>query len=260
MKTKVDTSEFKAWSEYFGLLHNDNETRPAPSLLYGFENISYANRGRHEAEISRMGSCFGYVLRGSLIIAPGKRTSWVLSEGQFFQSPGGVAIDMQDETAVMIVQRLDMRGYNYAGGPIEDRGRMRYIDGCTDTLLVPPMLKGDPCLNHLHFPQGIDQTEHTHPSTRMGCVASGRGRCITPSGPTDLEPGLLFYIPTDGRHKFQTPYGEVMNVIAYHPDSDFGPTHEDHPMVNRTIVDGRKIDNTTGRHANADYIKAHAEG
>jgi hypothetical protein len=25
-------------------------------------------------------------------------------------------------------------------------------------------------------------------------------------------------------------------VIAYHPDSDFGPTHENHPMVNRTIV------------------------
>ena len=29
-----------------------------------------------------------------------------------------------------------------------------------------------------------------------------------------------------------------MAVIAYHPDSDFGPTHEVHPMINRTIVDG----------------------
>lgn len=29
-----------------------------------------------------------------------------------------------------------------------------------------------------------------------------------------------------------------MDVIAYHPDSDFGPQDEDHPMVNRTIVDG----------------------
>jgi hypothetical protein len=29
-----------------------------------------------------------------------------------------------------------------------------------------------------------------------------------------------------------------MTVIAYHPDSDFGATHEDHPMINRTMVDG----------------------
>jgi hypothetical protein len=28
-----------------------------------------------------------------------------------------------------------------------------------------------------------------------------------------------------------------MAVIAYHPDSDFGPTHEVRPMMNRTIVD-----------------------
>jgi hypothetical protein len=29
-----------------------------------------------------------------------------------------------------------------------------------------------------------------------------------------------------------------LRVIAYHPDSDFGPTHEDHPMINRTMVGG----------------------
>jgi hypothetical protein len=29
-----------------------------------------------------------------------------------------------------------------------------------------------------------------------------------------------------------------MVVMAYHPDSDFGPEDENHPMINRTIVDG----------------------
>ena len=29
-----------------------------------------------------------------------------------------------------------------------------------------------------------------------------------------------------------------MDVIAYHPDSDTGPTHDDQPMIKRTIVDG----------------------
>ncbi|MCG8366941.1 MAG: hypothetical protein MJA27_26860 [Pseudanabaenales cyanobacterium] len=46
-----------------------------------------------------------------------------------------------------------------------------------------------------------------------------------------------FIIPTDGRHSFFTDDNE-MDVIAYHPDSDTGPTHDDHPMINRTIVDG----------------------
>jgi hypothetical protein len=43
-----------------------------------------------------------------------------------------------------------------------------------------------------------------------------------------------------------------MDVVPYHPDSDWGPSHEEHPMVNRTLVGGKKIDNTQGRHAIAD--------
>jgi hypothetical protein len=44
-------------------------------------------------------------------------------------------------------------------------------------------------------------------------------------------------IHANGLHSFATK-DEPMRVIAYHPDSDFGPTHEDHPMINRTMVDG----------------------
>ena len=31
---------------------------------------------------------------------------------------------------------------------------------------------------------------------------------------------------------------DEMDVVAFHPDSDTGPQPDDHPMVNRTIVDG----------------------
>ena len=44
-------------------------------------------------------------------------------------------------------------------------------------------------------------------------------------------------IPTGGQHSFFTD-DQTMDVIAYHPDSDTGPDHDDHPMVNRTLVDG----------------------
>ena len=139
------------------------------------------------------------------------------------------------------------------GGPIEAEGRLKYIDGCTDSLLIPPVKKGDPCLNHLHFPKSIIQTAHTHPSHRIGIVAGGSGECVTPFGNLPLVEGCIFVIKEydgqekslgldgelhdAGTHKFDT-FGSHMDVIAFHPDSDFGPEDECHPMINRTIVNG----------------------
>jgi len=123
------------------------------------------------------------------------------------------------------------------GGPIEKEGRLKYIDGCTDSLLIPPVKMGDPCLNHLHFPAKINQTMHTHPSLRLGMIVGGSGVCETPWGKYPLEPGMYFLIAKDGPHKFVT-VDSHMDVIAFHPDSDFGPRDEDHPMINRTIVEG----------------------
>ncbi len=142
------------------------------------------------------------------------------------------------------------------GGPIEPKGRLRYIDGCSDSLLCAPPRKGDPCLNHLHFPGGIDQTEHTHPSLRAGIIARGEGACCTPDGETRLTRNLIFVIPAAALHRFRTDQGQSMDVVPYHPDSDYGPTDEEHPMVNRTLVGGRKIDNTQGRHAIAELMTA----
>ena len=133
-------------------------------------------------------------------------------------------------------------GLMSVGGPAENEGRLKYIDGCTDSLLIPPIMLGDPCLNLLYFPPDIDQTAHTHPSDRIGIVMSGKGKCVAwqdgVEESIDLVAGMIWVIHTDGVHKFQTPYGESMRVLAYHPDSDYGPTHQFHPMLNRTIVDG----------------------
>ena len=73
---------------------------------------------------------------------------------------------------------------------------------------------------------------------------SGRGECVFDNGDgegervVELSPGMIFTIHAEGQHKFRTPFAEDMRVLAYHPDSDFGPTDEEHPMLNRTIVDG----------------------
>lgn len=145
------------------------------------------------------------------------------------------------------------RAMTQIGGPVEEKGRLKYIDGCTDSLLISPVKKGDPCFNHLHFPPNITQTAHTHPSHRIGVVIRGEGECVTPFGVLPLVEGCIFvikeYTGTEmrtgldgkqyeaGTHKFDTKDSNL-DVIAFHPDSDFGPEDEFHPMINRTIVDG----------------------
>ncbi|THB85441.1 cupin domain-containing protein [Pantoea allii] len=153
----------------------------------------------------------------------------------YFSSPGETTI--HGDGRGMVVSRMDSYGFFNIGGPVEAQGRLKYIDGCTDSLLISPVAMGDSCLNLLYFPPGVNQTQHTHPSIRAGIVIRGEGECITPEGNTALLPGVVFVIPPEATHGFHT-YESDMSIIAFHPDSDFGPTDESHPMINRTIVNG----------------------
>lgn len=160
---------------------------------------------------------------------------FVLGEGMYAAIPGKAAAG--GSGTGIVVSRVGYAGVFCLGGPIEERGRLRYIDGCTDSLLLPPVRLGEPCLNHLHIPPGTRQTRHTHPSVRVGVIARGRGRCVTPEGEHPLAPGTIFVIAPDALHCFHTD-DSALDVVVYHPDSDTGPTDEDHPMKNRTIIGG----------------------
>lgn len=182
-------------------------------------------------ERSSAGTHFGFVHAGTAEIGtPAGR--FRLAAGMYFAVPGWVWL--RGGTGLLITAEHH-RGFFQIGGPVEETGRLRYIDGCTDSLLISPPVLGDPCLNLLHIPPGTRQTAHTHPSIRVGLIARGSGECVTPGGRFALRPGLGFVIAADELHSFHTDR-EPLLVIAYHPDSDFGPTHECHPMVNRTIL------------------------
>lgn len=183
------------------------------------------------------GTHFGFVSQGParLRVTQGE---FLLQSGMYFAVPGSLEVD--GAGAGLIMTRLGYRGFFQIGGPIERLGRLRYIDGCTDSLLIPPVMLGDPCLNLLYIPPGVTQTAHTHPSLRAGMIAAGTGVCWTPEAEYPLEPGLVFLIHANQLHRFCTE-DDSLTVIAWHPDSDFGPTHERHPMVNRTIVAGQSI-------------------
>lgn len=160
---------------------------------------------------------------------------FTLRSGMWLVAPDGVRLAGGCGLAIVVP---GWRGLRQLGGPIEASGRLRYIDGCTDTLLVGPPRRGEPCLNHLHIPAGTLQSAHTHPSVRIGIIARGAGTCVTDGGRHALSPGLGWVITTGTRHAFHTT-DEALDVLAWHPDSDVGPTDEDHPMLNRTLLSAR---------------------
>jgi hypothetical protein len=155
-----------------------------------------------------------------------------LRAASWFVAPHGVAVAAGRGLAIVVPGYCGLR---QLGGPLEAVGRLRYIDGCSDTVLVAPPRRGDPCLNHLHIPAATLQTTHTHPSIRIGLIARGHGICATADMKHPLTPGLGWVIPAGLRHAFHTAEA-ALDVVAWHPDSDVGPIDEDHPMLNRTIV------------------------
>ncbi len=177
------------------------------------------------------GTSFGMVTAATTLRTPVGR--FELAAGMFFVEPGEATVEGGAGYAIT----TPWRGLRQLGGPVETTGRLRYIDGCTDTLVVAPPRLGDPCLNHLHIPAGTLQSSHTHPSLRAGVILGGRGRCVTPGGTFDLRPGMGWVIPTGLLHAFHTD-DVALDVLAWHPDSDFGPTDGFHPMINRTILPG----------------------
>lgn len=195
------------------------------------------------ADADKLGTTYGYVLRGQALLQT-EGFDARLHKGGFFAVPANYRLvgEPASDTMVVLIKRFGYRGMLVAG-TIEKRGRLSYIDGCSDSLLVYPPRMGDPCLNHLHFPPGINQTQHIHPSVRMGVVASGKGKAfrVPAAGNTgwevDLVEGCVFLLPEQEQHSFRTTETDsIMNVIAYHPDSDWGPTDAAHPMRNRTYI------------------------
>lgn len=139
-----------------------------------------------------------------------------------------------DGTAVFFT-RLGFIGQPTIGGPIETSGRLSYIDNCSDTILVYPPRFGDPSISLLSFPHNITQRFHTHPSIRMGVVVRGKGYSELGTGEKiQLEPGVAFCVSEREVHRFVTDSKSGLDVISYHPDGEWGPTDQNHTLLNRT--------------------------
>ena len=176
-------------------------------------------------------TCYGYVLEGTASLP----NDWIAANGQYFSYSTNIVEDIIVCGTTVVITRLGYIGQRNLGGPLEMSGRLSYIDGCSDSLLVYPSRLGDPSLNLLYFPPGIDQTFHIHPSIRLGIVAKGRGKACLANSELDLESGDIFCVEEREYHRFRTQ-DESMTIVAFHPDGDWGPTDENHTMLNRTYI------------------------
>lgn len=197
---------------------------------------TYATYYKEEADDLGMeyATTFGYVLTGKAVIYA-NRQLWQVYGRNYFAFSGEFSIDEAHDLNMWTVTKLGYKGMSMMG-KVEEKGRLSYIDGCSDSILVPMPRRGDPVLNYLHFPQGINQTQHTHPSIRMGVVTEGSGEAFKQeSWVKPLKKGCMFMLEEQELHSFRTT-DDNMNIVAFHPDSDTGSTDEDHPMINRTYI------------------------
>lgn len=173
---------------------------------------------------------YGMVLEGTVSITPNK----TLEKNEYFSFTREYSsgIDIKGTSAVIV--RYGFRGQNTFGGPMEKQGRLSYINYCSDSMLIYPPRQGDPIANLLHFPPDIEQDWHTHPSYRMGIVFRGYGRCDLKNQSLEMSEGFIFCMEEKELHRFVTA-ASSLSILSFHPDSDWGPTDENHAMLNRTI-------------------------
>ena len=190
-------------------------------------------------------SIYGYVMTGKIEIfcAGVVEAVAVAGEGMAFCVPAGSSLKTVSGAAkYWAVSRFGFIAPLALARP-EQRGRLSYIDSCSDSLLFYPPRRGDGSMSLLYFPPGINQTWHTHPSIRLGLVISGDGvaEWRDEAGAfhsQELLAGDCFMLNEHQLHRFSTRSGEHMRILAYHPDGDWGPEDHNHTMLNRTYVRG----------------------
>ena len=185
-----------------------------------------------EFMVPKNSTVYGFCISGGMIVSDTK----TVAPNEFFSISSRYSSDKIIVNGVgFCIVKFGYHGKNVFGGPIEKQGRLCYIDHCSDSLLVYPPRMGDPSLSSLHFPPGIVQTFHTHPSFRLGIVASGRGYAQSPTYKHDLTVGAVFCMEEQEVHRFVTEDSGLI-VISFHPDGDWGPTDHDHTLLNRTYL------------------------
>lgn len=121
-------------------------------------------------------------------------------------------------------------------------GNLSYMDGGTNTTAVNPGRLGLPVINYVHFPAGMKQTLHTHPSQRIGLILSGKGEIELDNDVMfPIKEGDCWVMERNVLHNFMCNQGEDVTLFVFSPDSGTGPTDEINPLKVRTYVGQTRV-------------------
>lgn len=124
----------------------------------------------------------------------------------------------------------------------DGEGNLSYMDGGTNTTAVNPGRLGLPVINYVHFPAGMEQTLHTHPSQRIGLVLWGKGLVELDHGiKFAIKAGDCWVMERNVLHNFMCNQGEDVTLFVFSPDSATGPTDEVNPLKVRTYVGQQRV-------------------
>lgn len=195
-----------------------------------YPSMSYKIISNNEIfKIPDFSTIYGIVLDGKVLAYNGKKE--INKHEYFCLTSHQKEIIVQGHVQIFV--RHGFKGQNTVGGPVEESGRLCYIDNCSDTLLIYPPRSGDSSMSLLSFPPNIVQRFHTHPSIRLGVIIRGKGFAETTDGKFTLEPGVAFCVKEREIHRFVTEDSNL-DAISFHPDGDWGPTDDNHTLLNRT--------------------------
>ena len=138
--------------------------------------------------------------------------------------------------AVIEYPGLHLLESRYYVQDVLEQGNLSYIDGGTNTTAVNPGRLGDPVVNYVHFPAGMTQTLHTHPSHRIGMILQGQGLVELDNSDFELQQGDVFFMQRNVLHNFTCPYDQDVVLFVFAPDSGTGPTDEVNPLKIRTYI------------------------
>ncbi|TXI90606.1 MAG: hypothetical protein E6Q36_01195 [Chryseobacterium sp.] len=131
-------------SEKEGLVFDDSAHPLFPLKYFNLKGSFFSDKQK---------SYYGFVYDGQVILKSHSRPNdIILSDGMYFSSIGNFTINSIGGSYVIIEVDHNSSYYkqnNFSpmftvGGPIEATGRMKYIDGCTDSVLINPIKMGDP--------------------------------------------------------------------------------------------------------------------
>lgn len=199
--------------------------------------IALSTWNNNTLELIEDATHWGFIYQGNpQLHRSSEAQTFSLYPRMYFCLPDRGSIGGENSCGIVVTCR-NTDGMFSMGGPVESKGRFAYIDGGANSVLIPPIDLGAPCLNALYFPPGCDQTMHTHPSYRIAVVLDGSGEGETLDRTLPLQAGNIVLIPPDSPHKFRTR-DSSLSFVVFHPDSDIGFTHRNNPMLNRTFVAG----------------------